>query len=689
MLLFFLFQGCHRPDKKKIIHAWEQSGTPVNLVIEYPRNGTLFPPEITAPTVIWKESIEKSTLWLILVEFCNGEKQIMEFTEETNWQPDPEQWKRIKANSTDTLVKITILGVRPKYPGKILSAASINIQTSTDEVGAPIFFRDVPLPFIYAVENLDEIKWRFGNIDRSEPPPVVLENLPICGNCHSFTSDGNTLAMDIDYANDKGSYVITDLEKHMPITKDKIITWSDYRREDGENTFGLLSQISPDGKKILFAREKYHRNIEAEKSNRVVLPASVAAEFIEGRREFKYDLYSVPFNEGRGGKPEPVPGASNNGKSNYFPKYSPDGKWIVFTQADNFMLLQPDSKLFIIPAEGGESREMICNNSKMNSWHSWSPNGKWLVFSSKERGAYTQLFLTHIDKNGIDTPPVWLENMLPPERAANIPEFVNTEADRITGIEDEFSGTGNYSLRMGYMKIEAEDFSGAIPLLNIAIQKDPDEPLGYLYRGQARREIGDLEEALKDFKKVIEINPDHVFVYIDRGITYANLKKYDKAIADFNAALKMDPLNDIALCNKGYVYLEQGQYQAAITEFNKALKINPNSPKALSNKAIAQQKIFELSDSKIDEKATTGFEFFNEGVKYAERKNYRKAIELFSKAIDINPEYTKAYHNRAVAYFILEELEKAWIDLRKVKELGGQIHPGLLEEYNKANKEKL
>ena len=45
--------------------------------------------------------------------------------------------------------------------------------------------------------------------------------------------------------------MITDLEKHMPITKDKIITWSDYRREDGKNTFGLLSQISPDGRYVL------------------------------------------------------------------------------------------------------------------------------------------------------------------------------------------------------------------------------------------------------------------------------------------------------------------------------------------------------------------------------------------------------------------------------------------------------
>ncbi|GAH93812.1 unnamed protein product, partial [marine sediment metagenome] len=52
---------------------------------------------------------------------------------------------------------------------------------------------------------------------------------------------------------EKGIYIIEifDIEKYMPITKDKIITWSDFRKEDGENTFGLLSQISPDGRYVL------------------------------------------------------------------------------------------------------------------------------------------------------------------------------------------------------------------------------------------------------------------------------------------------------------------------------------------------------------------------------------------------------------------------------------------------------
>ena len=61
-----------------------------------------------------------------------------------------------------------------------------------------------------------------------------------------------------------------------------------------------------------------------------------------------FELYRIPFNEGKGGKAEPIKGASNNGMSNYFAKFSPDGKWIVFCKAKSFMLLQPDSELYMI-----------------------------------------------------------------------------------------------------------------------------------------------------------------------------------------------------------------------------------------------------------------------------------------------------------------------------------------------------
>ena len=70
----------------------------------------------------------------------------------------------------------------------------------------------------------------------------------------------------------------------------------------------------------------------------------------------------------------------------------------------------------------------------MNSWHSFSPNGRWLVFSSKSRSPYTQMFLTHIDAEGRDSPAILIENSTAANRAVNIPEFVNIAPNGIERI---------------------------------------------------------------------------------------------------------------------------------------------------------------------------------------------------------------------------------------------------------------
>ena len=69
--------------------------------------------------------------------------------------------------------------------------------------------------------------------------------------------------------------------------------------------------------------------------------------------QIQYDLYRIPFNDGKGGTPEPIEGASQNGMSNNFPKVSPDGRWIVFVKCKNGQLMRPDSQLYIVPFEGG------------------------------------------------------------------------------------------------------------------------------------------------------------------------------------------------------------------------------------------------------------------------------------------------------------------------------------------------
>lgn len=191
---------------------------------------------------------------------------------------------------------------------------------------------------------------------------------------------------------------------------------------------------SPDEQYIVFARAATKNEVHADITHVVPHRPGGTIHDLNKKYQIQFDLYRIPFNNGRGGTPEPLQGASNNGMSNYFARYSPDGKWIVFTRSRSGIMLQPDSELYIIPADGGKARRMNCNRCLFNSWHSWSPNGKWLLFTSKVNTPYTEIFLTHIDENGNDAPPVLLSRFSDDAFAANVPAFTPFGADAIDSI---------------------------------------------------------------------------------------------------------------------------------------------------------------------------------------------------------------------------------------------------------------
>jgi tetratricopeptide (TPR) repeat protein len=286
----------------------------------------------------------------------------------------------------------------------------------------------------------------------------------------------------------------------------------------------------------------------------------------------KFSIYRVPFYGGKGGEPEPVKGASNNGYSNYFPKLSPDGKWLVFTRAESFMLLQKDSKLYIVPAEGGKERLMTCNTGNMNSWHSWSPNGKWLVFSTKALSPYTQFFLTHIDENGMDSPPVYLEKFSFHNFANNIPEFVNIKYDKNIKIEPAFLSENDFLVRVGEIKLSEGDVDGAFETFDKAVKAYPNESEPYFKRGRTYYELQKYDLALKDLSKAISMD-EVARYYATRGVVYIRKNEPQKAINDLSKAIEIDPDLYEAYTNMGLAYINLKDFDKALDYLSKSLKI--------------------------------------------------------------------------------------------------------------------
>src|SRR3984885_2004625 len=600
------------------------------ISIDYPEDGSIFPPGITPPTFLWRDGI--ASYWTIDVTLpgdsspihvvSKGERMHLgpidpDCVSNTNelpqlnpqeaaswaWTPNSATWQTIQSRSSGETATLTVTGYSKSNAE--VSQAHIGFTTSLDPVGAPIFYRDVPLmpsegangtvqPLAPSAIHL--IKWRLRDIQQPESR-TLLTNMPTCANCHSFSFDGKTMGIDVDGpANDKGLYALVPVSRHITIRNQDVIQWN----KDGQpglTRVGFMSQVSPDGHYVVstFAppsldvpRTYYITNFkdyrflqvfyptrgilewyDRETGQRKPLPGADDPAFVQtdgvwssdgkwivfarsqardpirdgqkpalhandpNETQLQYNLYRIPFNDGRGGTAEPIAGASNNGMSNNFPKVSPDGKWIVFVQCRNGQLMRPDSQLYIVPLDGGEARRLRANTPLMNSSHSFSPNGRWLVFSSKARSPYTQMNLTHIDANGDSSPPILIDNATASNRAVNIPEFVNTSGAEIDDIQ--VPAVEVYKLIDQATRLEDDGKNAdALAVWQKAESLDSENAKVENGLGVSLYIDGHTQEGLEHLRNSIRINPMWVESHVVLGKFLLDQGHPDEAILELN-----------------------------------------------------------------------------------------------------------------------------------------------------------
>jgi tetratricopeptide (TPR) repeat protein len=685
------------------------------IVVDYPQEGSLFPPDIFPPQFLWRDASPDAKSWFIQVVFeergprigvwSPGEKlqlgeidtSIHKFVApalseqeaaDHTWRPDAKTWAMIAKHCQQRPAKVIITGFRDQKAKEPISRGQVGIAVSPDPVGAPIFYRDVPLvppdpadrergvikPLPDSVLPL--IQWRLRSI--AEPKSrVMLANLPTCANCHSISRDGKWLGIDVDGPqNDKGLYGLVPIHKGVTSIEDKyVIRWSAFsEHEQGSpKRLGFMSQISPDGKYVVTSIEVPHTHGSRGVYDRIYqgqynfygfgqvffptrgvlawysretgklqpLPGADDPDYVQtaafwspdgkflvfckakaqdpyprgqkpaeyandpNETQVKYDLYRIPFNDGKGGQAERVVGASENGMSNNFAKISPDGKWIVFVQNKNGLLMRPDSKLYIVPVTGGEARPLRSNLAVMNSWHSFSPNGRWLVFSSKTPYVYTRLYLTHIDPDGNSTPAILIENSTAANRAVNIPEFMDidpADLDHMEAPAAEFYRLFDVAIQLAMKK----QFADAIPAWRTALARVPDDYKALNNLGVALAATKKIDEAIAEYRKSLEIEPRSSQTNNNLGSALAEMGKMNEATECFERALEMDPDNARAHINLGGALAENGRLAEGVEHLRRGVEIDPEFADGQNNLGAALARSGSLDEALVHlDKAVT------------------------------------------------------------------------------------
>ena len=196
----------------------------------------------------------------------------------------------------------------------------------------------------------------------------------------------------------------------------------------------------------------------------------------------------------------------------------------------------------------------------------------------------------------------------------------------------------------------------AIDLYTKVINIDNLNADAYNNRGVLYRQVGHMEEALKDYNKAIELNSNDADVFNNRGVLYKQVGRIEEALKDYNKAIELNS-NDAGIYNnRGSLYAALGNQEKALEDYNKAIELNPTADGTYNDRADlwlkSQQYEKALNDIlyAIRLKSSEAIYYITKGEIYLAMKNYSDAILQFNQALSLNKNYEEAYIHRAECY---------------------------------------
>src|SRR5208283_1732380 len=127
---------------------------------------------------------------------------------------------------------------------------------------------------------------------------------------------------------------------------------------------------------------------------------------------------------------------------------------------------------------------------------------------SKRRSPYTQMYLTHIDEQGNDSPAILIEHSTASNRAVNLPEFVNIPQDGIVAINTpavDMYKKFDHAMELG----NKGQYDEAIAAWKELAATNPDDPRILNNLGSALVIKGRYAEAIPEFERSVELDPQY------------------------------------------------------------------------------------------------------------------------------------------------------------------------------------
>ena len=250
------------------------------------------------------------------------------------------------------------------------------------------------------------------------------------------------------------------------------------------------------------------------------------------------------------------------------------------------------------------------------------------------------------------------------------PDLPEVEANLATARELQ---RGTYSLaayrhyRTGMQLKRAGNAEAAVAAWKQAIAESPDYRLAHLQLAETYFEGGAYERAIAAYLAALELHPDageetvnihpsnhpdDADIFYNLGNSYLYAGKLESAVSAYQRAVEINPKMASAWANLGTVLLELERLDAAIAACEKALEIVPTAHQIRATLTTAQ-------GIKSGQWTMQAYRLWKRGVAAANRGETQTAIDLWSQASALSPNYAQVHESLGWAYFTLQRFDEA------------------------------
>lgn len=221
--------------------------------------------------------------------------------------------------------------------------------------------------------------------------------------------------------------------------------------------------------------------------------------------------------------------------------------------------------------------------------------------------------------------------------------------DLLEIMEKKFPENTEALLKLGELFYLVKQYQKGIEYVNKALKINENLAKAYYLKGSIYRESGDTARAISSLQTAVEQDSKFEDAFYDLGIIFA-ARKNPLALEYYDNILRINSANENARYARARLLQDLNKTEEAIAGYESILAKNKNCENCL----------------------------YNLGAIYLEiKKDNKKALEYFTKAVEANPNYLEAYFARGYTYSALKNKTSAEADYKMCLKLQANYEPAI------------